>query len=148
MKINLSRLANNFIEKITISEIIVIDEEYLKNTEIRKLSELKVEGFISSTDEEFYVLNLKVKGEMILPCSITLEDVAYPFNINIDEALTEEDVKEENFIKIINKSIDIIPIIWQNIVMEVPLKVTSQKAESLKLRGEGWELIKEDENKS
>ncbi len=85
---------------------------------------------------------------MILPCSITLEDVAYPFNINIDEALTEEDVKEENFIKIINKSIDIIPIIWQNIVMEVPLKVTSQKAESLKLRGEGWELIKEDENKS
>ncbi len=50
MKINLSRLANNFIEKITISEIIVIDEEYLKNTEIRKLSELKVEGFISSTD--------------------------------------------------------------------------------------------------
>ena len=36
---------------------------------------------------------------MVLPCAITLEDVNYPFCININEILSEWDLDDENILK-------------------------------------------------
>ena len=49
----------------------------------------------------------------------------------------------ENSQKIEN-SIDIFPIIWENILMEIPMKVVSEKAKNLKLEGDGWKLITDE----
>ena len=81
---------------------------------------------------------------MVLPCAITLEDVNYPFCININEILSEWDLDDEKYIKIINNSIDIMPIIWENIVMEIPLKVVS-KSSKIKMEGDGWRFISDEE---
>jgi uncharacterized protein len=145
MNYDLTRLLNNFIEGIDIKGKLNFDDEYLKNTDIRRLSEIEIDGFISATIDDLYVLSANIKGEMILPCSITLEDVSYPFTLNIDEILSENSEHDEKYIKIINKSIDIMPIVWQNIVMEIPLKVSSPNAHRIKIEGDGWRLMTDEE---
>ena len=46
-------------------------------------------------------------------------------------------------IKVLN--IDILDFLWQTILVEVPLKVRNPKNENIKLEGNGWRLITEDE---
>ena len=43
-----------------------------------------------------------------------------------------------------NNSLDIFPIIWENILMEIPIKVTGPEATDLKLSGDGWKLVTEE----
>ena len=40
-------------------------------------------------------------------------------------------------------TIDILPILWQNIIVEIPLKVTTH--EDVDLKGDGWRLISEED---
>jgi uncharacterized protein len=40
------------------------------------------------------------------------------------------------------------PIIWQNIVVEIPMKVVSPNLDNTKLKGDGWELLTEEEKMS
>ncbi len=139
------KIINNIDSKIIIDEVVTIDKELIKTTEIRKLSPIRVIGSIKKDIENTYLLNITINGEMILPCSISLKDVSVPFNIEVNEILSENIDKEEEYIKIINNSIDIMPIIWQNIVVEIPIKVVSPNLDSIKLEGDGWKLLSEDE---
>ena len=82
---------------------------------------------------------------MVLPCSITLEPVDYNFNAEIQGVYTEMMQEIENFTKKIENSLDIFPIIWENILMEIPIKVTCPEATDLKLSGDGWKLVTEGE---
>ena len=41
-------------------------------------------------------------------------------------------------------TIDIFPIIWENILMEIPIKVTSPDADK-ELSGDGWKFVTNDE---
>lgn len=144
MKVNLTKLIYNYKETIPIDNNLIFGESYYKNTDIKGISPVTVNGFIKATEENLYVLTLDIKGEMTLTCALTLEPVNYPFAFTINEILSDQTVEAENYIKIIDNSIDFRPIIWQNILMAVPLKVISSKAEKMKLKGNGWELIRED----
>lgn len=135
MNINLLKLKLNQVKKIEISDKINIDKEYLKNTDIKDISEVIVKGKILYHGEDVFELNLNVKCELTIPCSVTLEDVKVNIDINIEEDITEENNK------IINNTIDLIPIIWQNIILEVPLKVVSPNVDRSKLHGNGWKLV-------
>lgn len=148
MKLDLTRLLNSFIEEITFEDTIVFDKEYTNRTEIRELKPVNVSGTITKTVDDLCYLSIQVDGVMILPCSISLEDVEYPFHIDINEILSENIEEYEEYIKISENSIDIFPIIWQNIVMEIPLKVVSPKVNRRNISGEGWKLISEDEEET
>ena len=93
--------------------------------------------------EDEYCLNGTLSGIMILPDDITLEDVEYKFETEIDENFTDNDEKNENILKIMQNTIDILPILWQNIIVEIPLKVTT--SEGVDLKGDGWRLISEED---
>ena len=56
--------------------------------------------------------------------------------------------KMENFDKNYRNSIDIFPIIWENILMEIPMRVVSDEAKDYKIEGEGWKLVTEEEHSS
>ena len=43
------------------------------------------------------------------------------------------------------KSIDILPIIWENILMEIPMKVVSDNTNNIVTSGNGWELLKDED---
>lgn len=143
MFIDITRLQNRSTNEFLYKNTIVLDEALYKNTDIRKLSPVEVSADIKRITDTSYKMSLEIKGEMTLPCSITLNDVIYPFDIKTEVKLSNED---EEYVKIIQNNIDIISIIWQNIVLEIPLRVVSEDANNSPVSGEGWKLIREDES--
>ena len=132
----------NIKDEIKIDEEVTFPKEDLDKAKILDMEKVKVTGKIIP-DLDDYQIDINIKGKMILPCSLTLEEVEYPFDINVIENLSEID---ENYKKS-EKTIDILPIIWENILMEIPMKVISPKAKDMKTKGDGWELITDSEEK-
>lgn len=143
MKIDLTKLIYNNLYKIPVEGEVIIPEEKLRGTDIKKISPVKVNGFIINNEEELN-LEINITGEMTLSCARTLKDVNYPFNIEINELIGEND---ENSLEIIQNSLEIFPIIWQYILVDVPLKVLHPDAKEESLEGDGWRLITEDDKK-
>ena len=143
MLIDLSKIMYSSSYKLEIDDSIIIEKEILENTDIKDISPVKVSGFIYDNDGE-YELDISVSGEMILSCARTLKDVKYPFDININEIIDENN---ENSLQIIQNRLDIFPIIWQNILVDVPLRVLHPDAKEESLEGDGWRLITEDDKK-
>ena len=132
MKINLNMLPYKINEEVT------IPESFYKNTDIKKIDKLKVEGIIkyNSADEVEAILN--VEGSMTLVDAITNEPIEYPLNIEIAENIEEfnEDLTK-NYEKNQN-TLDIIEFLWENIVLEVPIRITNEAG--VQKSGDGWEL--------
>ena len=63
----------------------------------------------------------------------------------VDLSTQEKVIYLEEYVKIIQNSIDILPIIWQNIILEVPLKVVSPDIEVKNINGDGWRFITDEE---
>ena len=84
-------------------------------------------------------------NKLTLICSVSLKDVNYPLDINIEENISENGENIGEFDKIINNSIDLLPIIWQNILVEVPMKVVSPDIEEKNIYGDGWKFVTTEE---
>lgn len=121
MVINLDDLI--YKDKILIDEQITYDDEYLKNTDILKLENVKVTGEIYVDFEKNTVVNLNVAGSMLLTDAITLDSVPYDFQIEIEENL-------ENSLK----TLDLIEFLWHYIVLEIPIRYTTSDVSELKNR--------------
>ena len=147
MIIDLTKLLYSQTDKILIDNEVTIPKSYLDNTDIKDISKVLVSGEI--VDEGLVLsVNLNIKCDLTLICSVSLKDVNYPVNINICEIISDNDENLEDFDKIINNSIDLLPIIWQNILVEVPMKVVSPDYEEKNIYGNGWKFIttKEENN--
>ncbi len=146
MIIDITELKNNLCEKIEIDMNYSFTVEQLQNTEIRKLDDLIIKGYINKNVLNNIYIDITVSGEMILPCSVTLKDVSYPFEFTVKGDFEEIIEEIEDFSKKSENSIDIFPIIWENILMEIPMKVVSDDAKDFKIEGNGWKLITEEDN--
>lgn len=147
MNIDVGPLINERISVIPIEGDITFDKIDLEAVGIRRMEPVRVKGSIVKNYGDSYTLQLMIQGIMILPCSITLVDVEYPFVIEITEEISENNEEIENYYRIINNSLDILPIIWQNIVVEIPFKVISSNAELKVVSGDGWRLLTENDEK-
>ena len=132
MKIDLRKLYA--LNKLSIDEEVVIPEEYYKKTGVRSLSKVKVNGDVTVNYEENIELHLNVSGEFIIPCAITLDDVIVPFNTLIEEEIDQNKLNDEFFL-------DLLDVLWENIVLEIPVRVVKEGVKSEDLHGEGWELV-------
>ena len=145
MCIDVTKLNNGLIAFIDFDKTLTIPDEMIQKTEIVSLSEIKVKGRITKTSDEAYNLNATITGTMILKCAVSLSDVSYPFNIIVDENISN-DIEDEENLKINSNLLEIIPIIWENIVLEIPLRVVNQNY-TAKTQGEGWSIITEGTEK-
>lgn len=144
MNIDITSLKLNREDYIQIDREVIVSLEELVKANIIDLRDTTVKGTIYPYDVDNYELNLLVEGKIILPCSITLEPVEYDFSTEFSGIYTEMMGEIENFNKKIENSLDIFPIIWENILMEIPIKVTCPEATNLKLSGDGWKLVTEE----
>ena len=143
MKIDLSKLIYNNAYKLPVEGEIIIPDDMLVNTDIRRISPDKVIGYVYNNEEELE-LSITIKGTMVLPCARTLKDVNYPFNIEINDVIGQN---SDNSLEINQNTLDIFPIVWQNILVDVPLRVLAPDAEEESIEGDGWRLITEDDKK-
>ncbi len=126
---------------IVIDDTISFGEEYIKNTPIQKLENVKVKGraYYSITNE--IVFDCQVKGSFVLLDSLDLEPIDYPFDIEISEVLSENATEIS---KSEAKTLDIMDVLWQNIVLEVPIATHKESNKDISMSGEGWELVTEE----
>ena len=143
MDIDLSLLHSSTVEVIDIDNSYELTKDYYENTDIRELSSIDVVGQITRKENENNELNdyieCTIKGEMLIPDSITLDTVTYPFTIEYSDFIDENSLKNENML-------DILAFLWENIVLEIPLQFTLEEDYS-KFQGDGWRLISEEELK-
>ena len=123
MNIDLTPLHSHTVEEIDITNTYSIPSEFFGTTGVKKLDNIEVEGYVylspSEDDikEEIDAINCKIKGNMLIEDSISLEPIEYPFSIEYDDIIEENCKKNEN-------TLDIFSFLWENIVLEVPLQFT------------------------
>lgn len=148
MEYNLLRLKNDLERFIPIEEEYSFSKEQLKGTDVISLDNMKVVGEITKDAIDNIYLNVDVSGTLVLPCAITLKPVDYPFNIKIEGNIDELVEENEKSVKKDENTLDILPIIWENILMEIPMRVVSKGAEEelSNLEGNGWKVITEEDD--
>ncbi|CDE38023.1 putative ACR COG1399 [Mycoplasma sp. CAG:472] len=134
MKLDLSAL--NYKDRIDISGKVSYDAKFLENSPIKKLDDVNYSGFITRNDIDEYFINIRIYGTMVLLDSVSLEELDYPYDINIDDEITDFIEKNQN-------ALDINEFLWQNIVLEVPIRYTLCDAE--KLKGDNWCVLSSNE---
>lgn len=135
--LDLTSIYSNIDEKVEINQDILFDSEYLINSDIIELKKVHVIGNVEKNLNDELSIYAKVEGVMVLEDAISLDLIDYPFSCEIDENIDEKVKKGEN-------TLDLKEILWENIVLEVPLKFTEVKDFS-KFHGDGWKLIDENE---
>lgn len=147
MFIDLTKLKGGLVNQIDINEIYSFSKEELEGTELMSLDDVNINGYITKSSADDYRLFLNIKGTMIIPCSLTLKPVNYPFNIEVSGYLNDILEEIDKNIKKTENTIDILPIIWENILLEIPMKVVSEDLNDLKVEGNGWKLVTEEDVK-
>lgn len=137
------------LNKVYTSDILIdnsleYEKEYYANSSIKELDPVKVTGKISINSLDELNINLNIEGNMYLNDAVTLELVKYPFNIEIEEVIDNND----EYFCIENNKMDLMEFVWKNIVLEIPIRVVKDDNTSRTLEGEGWSLNKETEEEN
>lgn len=141
MFINLNTITD---KGIIIDQVIDFEEKYYENTLIKGLENVYVKGRIYYSTTKEVLFEGSMKGNMLINDSNTNEIVSYPFSSEINEILLEDTTLDEKLRSNDKNSLDLKEILWQNIVLEVPLTYSKEEKPST-VKGEGWELINEED---
>lgn len=118
---------------------------FAKMHQIRGLQDVTVSGNIHyDTECERVFAELDISGVMIVPCSISLEDVEYEFHTKSLEVFSFEKTNDEDVHEVKGDVVELLPVIFQLILMEVPLKVVKEGLKKYP-KGDGWEVVKEED---
>lgn len=128
----------NFDSEYLIDQVVNIPKQYFENTKVKKLDDIKVSGRFYYDVEDNLCARMNISGDMIIEDDISLDEVPYYFDINYDDILEENLKNDQN-------RLDLFEFLWENIVLEVPLKFTKVTNLS-KFSGDGWKLISEEDN--
>ena len=112
------------------------DMSEYKNNLVNRLEGIHVIGYILDNGTDDYEIKLNITGKAIVKSAINLEDVVIDLDIKYEDFI-------KNLVEIYKKSansLDILPIIWENILLEIPIRAVNSGDEYEKLSGDGWEI--------
>lgn len=141
--IDLMRVNNGIEKAVTIDKLYSFYESYLEAGHIEKLDNVKIIGTIIKEDYDDYYLDLEVSGVATMLCAITLKPIDYPFSTKINGSFIELSKEIVQNLRKSYNTIDILPIIWENILVEIPYRVVSDDFTDIKTSGNGWKIISE-----
>ena len=131
---------------LDIDEIVSFGDEYLSLSTIKELNDVSVKGRLYEDLSGEIIFEGKIIGIMKLLDYYDNSLIDYPFTIDLNEVVVDNnDFYQE---KAVNKQnrLDLKEILWQNIVLEVPIRVTKTKGPNI-TKGQGWELKDENSKK-
>ena len=131
MKIDLRKLYSS--ASVDVDGTITFPEERLKSAGIIRLEDVNVHGKAIINYEDEIELDLDLSGKMYLPCAISLEEVEVPFATKIEEIIGENNINN-------NFYLDLSDILWENIVLEIPIKVVKEGVQLETSSGKGWSV--------
>lgn len=147
LKWSKKELLNSPNETVYFDEGIVFEPEiFAKINHLRGLHDVEVSGQIQyDTRSDLATCDFEVEGVMVVPCSITNEDVEYPFFAESTQVFAFHKVsKDEDIVEVKGDVLELMPTIFQHIILEIPLKVVKEGIKEYP-KGNGWEVIKEED---
>lgn len=136
---DLKRISTRRDYPVSIDKMEISDNIYLRRLEA-------VEGVITfyyDYENDLHI-SYDLKGDMICPCAISLEDVEVPFELKDDENVVFDENEEGFYIR---DSLDIENMVYYIVLPEVPIKVV--KNEKIEYpRGDGWVFVTEEDLES
>lgn len=100
--------------------------DWIEKTDIMQISPVVVEGEFEVYDNEEFIFYSSISCTLIMECALTLKDVAVELRFETEDVFST--YEDENNYKIDGITIDLLPIIWSNILLEKPMRVLSENA--------------------
>ena len=147
MKWQIAKLIKESTKEIFVNEEVDFADAVKQNPDIKKMSKILVtgKGFLYPTTRTMK-FHLAIKGQMTLSCALTLDDVIYPFAATLNPVFIwdekEYDLNSEDYL--VKDKIDLAPIIWQEIFIQIPLRIVKEGAYD-ELAQQGIEILTEEE---
>ena len=133
MKWAIAQLIKQGSKVFEIDELVDFSDIVNAHDEIRKLSKVKVTG-TGQLQGKKVVFNLHIEGTMTLACALE-----YPFDYDsVEVFVLDADLYEEGEDEylVTGTTIELAPVIWQNILLQKPLRVVKEGAyEEMKKKG-------------
>lgn len=104
---------------------------------ILSIDHVRVQGSIIDNGTPEYELSMNITGCIFLKSAINSNPVPYDLDIKYDEFIEN---LVENY-KNSSNSLDILPIIWENILLEIPIRATNDFDSFEVTKGKGWEIL-------
>lgn len=120
-------------------------EMFEKFSQINNLKDVTVQGTgnLDVKEKRLYV-ELSIKGIMVLPCALTLDEVDYPFDIQTQEVFSFEKPDPLEEVHEVKKNmVDLTPVVFENIMLDVPMRVVKEEA-SIQVEGKGWKIFEKE----
>ncbi len=109
----------------------------IKDERIISIDKVHVEGSIIDNGTDEYELNMSITGHMTLKSSVNGGPVPFDLDIKYEEFIEN---LVENY-KNSSNSLDILPIIWENILLEIPIRAANEDDTFEVSHGNGWEIL-------
>ena len=132
------RINNQFEEELDLSS-------FIGDSDIEKISLVSVKGDYEIYDQTEFSFFLDVSCTITMLCAISLEEVDVKLDFSVEETFSTE--KNDDFHYIDGITIDLLPIIWSNIILEKPMRVISENADR-SFEKENVELDTDDINQA
>lgn len=136
MNIDISKILNGTQGNVTFDMDVIFNKEDISKTSIKELNDCHVSGSVTKLEDNLYNLDYILEGTMILEDAVSLEPIPYKFKVN-----DENDYEIGNYLKINENLLDIYEVLWENVVLEVPLRIKKDDNDSI-IEGDGWSLNK------
>lgn len=138
-------LENVFINNTTFDMNVIFPSSYYNKTSILKMDPIHFQGKIYEDDNQDYHLSFTLEGNIYLADARTLEEVPYPISCNFDEKIAEDSEFCGRFLKNNQNTLDILSILWENIVLEIPISYTLSEEDLSKEISDAKSLDTDDE---
>ncbi len=126
MKWTLSQLKKKHHQNNQFEATVDLSEYIEENGDIISVEPTHVHGVIDVEDTQYYHFDLTIQTTLWMACAQTLESVPVPMTIEVTETFTHD--VNDDYRTIEGITIDLLPIIWSNIYLEKPMRVTHPKA--------------------
>ena len=122
---------------------ITIPSEWYKNMAIEDIKDVTATIKIYRNLDQDDILAIDCHGKFVLQDARDLHAVLYPFNFSFVEKIALDSDICGRFLENSQNTLDIMAILWENIVLENPISYT--ESEPLKNEEQtGWEIVGED----
>ena len=101
-------------------------DEYALTSDIIRIDEVKYHGTCLALSDDYFRFDIHIETVLYLEDARTLEDVAYPINLDVTEYFGKDpDDEESRFVE--KNTVDLYDVIWENILIEKPMYIIKTK---------------------
>ena len=136
------------IRNINYEGVVAIPKEYYEKMDILDVQNVHLKFEIYKNMDQDDILHLVCTGNFLLQDARNLEPVSYPFQFEFAEKIDEESEMCGRFLENSQNTLDIMAILWENIVLENPISYTESANIENPEADAGWRVVGEEDEEN